>query len=146
MNFPVGSGNEPELLGMPDCEWVQLLHINCQITNNAHKRRKISKQSKVNVNLTIALKIICILIIKLIRKQTTSLLGQAWNDRDISVKTTSEIYEEYGNAFTGIRCFKGTFSLQVKMKWSHTKHPKMCSIHPPCKAKLDYKNSKYLHH
>ena len=29
-NFFVVPGNEPALLGMPDCEWLQLLSINCQ--------------------------------------------------------------------------------------------------------------------
>ena len=31
-----------------------------------------------------------------------------------SAKTSHELHDEYSDAFTGNRCFKGTFSLQVK--------------------------------
>ena len=31
-----------------------------------------------------------------------------------SAKIAQELHSKYGNVFTGIRCFKGTFPLQVK--------------------------------
>ena len=31
---------------MPDCEWLQLLHIKYQTANNQHKRRQINEQTK----------------------------------------------------------------------------------------------------
>ena len=34
--------------------------------------------------------------------------------RGVSVETTLKIHDEYSDVFTGIGCFKGTFSLQVK--------------------------------
>ena len=44
-------GNGPAFLGMPDCENLQLLGINCQMTTNLHKRRQImSKQSRIGPN------------------------------------------------------------------------------------------------
>ena len=36
------------------------------------------------------------------------------SNRSVSAETTQTIHNEYGDVFTGIRCFKGTFSLPVK--------------------------------
>ena len=45
-NFFAVSGNGPTLLGMPDCECLKLLSINCQVTNDLHIRRQVNKQTK----------------------------------------------------------------------------------------------------
>ena len=36
-NFFVVPGNAPALLGMPNYEWLQLLSVNCETTNNQQK-------------------------------------------------------------------------------------------------------------
>ena len=38
--------NRPAFLGMPDCECLQLLNMNCQTTNDSHQRRQINKPTK----------------------------------------------------------------------------------------------------
>ena len=45
-NFFVVPGNGSALLGLPDCDWLQLLSIKCQTTNDQHKRGQINKQTK----------------------------------------------------------------------------------------------------
>ena len=35
-------------------------------------------------------------------------------NREVSAKTTLKIHEEYSSVFTGIGCFKGSFSLHLK--------------------------------
>ena len=45
-NFFIIHGNVLALLGMPDCEWLQMLSINCQKTNNQCKRRQVNEQTK----------------------------------------------------------------------------------------------------
>ena len=45
-NFCVVPGNGTALLGIPDCECLQLLNINCQATNNPHKRGLINEKPK----------------------------------------------------------------------------------------------------
>ena len=61
-NFIVGPGNGSALLGIADCECLQLMSINCQTLN----------------------------------------------------AKTLKIQYEYNSVFTGIGCFKGTFSLQLE--------------------------------
>ena len=68
-NFFVVPGIGLALLGMPECEWLQLLRINCQATNDQCKEDKLTnKQSKISPNQTVALKKICILTAKLNRE------------------------------------------------------------------------------
>ena len=45
-SFFVVHGNGPALLGMQDCERLQLLSINCQTTNDQQKGRQINKQTR----------------------------------------------------------------------------------------------------
>ena len=44
-HFFVVPQNGPALLGMPDCERLQLLSINCQTINDQQKGRKINEQT-----------------------------------------------------------------------------------------------------
>ena len=37
--FFVVPGNRPALLGMPECESMQLQSINCHMTNDPHRKR-----------------------------------------------------------------------------------------------------------
>ena len=45
-NLSVELGNGPKLLGMPDYESMQLMSIDCQTTNDQHKRGQINEQTK----------------------------------------------------------------------------------------------------
>ena len=68
-NFFIVPGNGLALLGISDCESLQLLSINCQTTTDQHERGLLmSKQSKVSLNQTTALKIIYIITTELNRK------------------------------------------------------------------------------
>ena len=51
-SFFVVPGNRPELLGMPDCERLQLLSINCNTMNDEQnkKRNRCTDKSKGNKN------------------------------------------------------------------------------------------------
>ena len=52
-NFFVVMGNWPALLGMPDCERLQLLGINCNTTNagqNGKQKNERIKQDKYKTN------------------------------------------------------------------------------------------------
>ena len=44
-DFFVVPGNGPALLGMSDCEWLQLLTVNCQTIDGSHKGHQIIKQT-----------------------------------------------------------------------------------------------------
>ena len=57
-NFIVVPGNELALLGMPDCEQLQLLNVACQITNEQCKRRK-NNEKKTKEDRSNNLKIKC---------------------------------------------------------------------------------------
>ena len=35
------SGNVPALLGMPDCEWIKIVTLNCQTADDQHKMNKL---------------------------------------------------------------------------------------------------------
>ena len=59
-------------------------------------------------------KLICNLITKLIRKWIILLQGHRKTNMRASAKTRQELHGKYSDAFSGIGCFKGTFSLQVK--------------------------------
>ena len=45
-NFITVPENEPTLLEMSDCKYLQLLSINCQVTNDMHTRRQINQHKK----------------------------------------------------------------------------------------------------
>ena len=69
MQFIFSARKQTTLLGMLDCEYLQLLSINVKMASNPNKRRKLNKQqSKVSPTQTITLKIICVLMTTLIRK------------------------------------------------------------------------------
>ena len=38
MQFICSARNGPELLGMPDCEWLMLVTVNCPTTDDKHKK------------------------------------------------------------------------------------------------------------
>ena len=45
-NFFVGPWHGPALLGMPDCERLQMLSTNCWSTNGQQEGRQINEQTK----------------------------------------------------------------------------------------------------
>ena len=104
-------GNGAALLGMLDCECLQLLSINCQITNNLQINEQ-TKQSKSIPNSSIKNNLYT-------RNKTNQevdyfIVGPHMEaNREVSTKTL-KIYEEYGNVFTGIGCFKNASLLQIK--------------------------------
>ena len=46
VTFYILPGNRSALLGMPDCEYLQLLSINHQMANDMHNRRQSNEQTK----------------------------------------------------------------------------------------------------
>ena len=52
-------------------------------------------------------------------------------NRVASVETTFKIQNEYSYVFTGIGCFKGTFSLQVKDAVKPYQAPPNCIAYAP---------------
>ena len=49
-SFFVVPGNRPALLGMPDCERLQLLSIKCQTMSNTSKLKCINEQIKQDMS------------------------------------------------------------------------------------------------
>ena len=43
----VEAGNGPALLGMPDCEQLKLLNVNCQAIDDQHRKQQINRHSKI---------------------------------------------------------------------------------------------------
>ena len=39
-------GNGATSLGMPGCEWLNILAVNCQKTDDSHIKRQINEQTK----------------------------------------------------------------------------------------------------
>ena len=110
--------NGPVLLKMTDCECLQLLGINFQMTKGPHRRRLINKlTNKISPDQTIALEIIYVPMAKLKTKQEIDYffagLGTETN-KEASAKTL-KIHDEYSDVFRGIGCFEGTFFLLNKM-------------------------------
>ena len=47
-SFFVVAGNGPALLGMPDCERLQQLSINCETMNNEKRKRQVNVKKENN--------------------------------------------------------------------------------------------------
>ena len=52
------------------------------------------------------------------------------NDKGASVNITKQIQKEFEVVFTGIECFEGTFSLQVKLDSKPYNAPPCCVAYP----------------
>ena len=50
------------------------------------------------------------------------------NDRRVSAEITQQLQRDFKDVFTGIGCFDGTFSLQVKPDGKPYQAPLMCSL------------------
>ena len=74
----------------------------------------MSKQNKIGTKRTENQTLICMIVRKLIIKQTAFLKVQTGKLTWPKAKGTDEIHHKYINVFSGIWCFKGTFTLQFK--------------------------------
>ena len=66
-------------------------------------------------------------------------------DSEASAKITLKMHEEFVTVFTGIGCFEGMFSLQIKDDAKPYQMPLRYiayAFHEPFFLKLDYKNNK----
>ena len=110
-SFFVGPGSGPALLRIPDCERLQLLRINSQTMKKWREVKEQTKQddSKINNDFKINQKLNHNMEIGyfIAGPETEA-------DMVVSAKTAQIMHNGFSNVFTGIRCFKGTFSLQVK--------------------------------
>ena len=115
----------------PACESLQLLSIIWDPTSaDLHGRlinektrqgkSKTNKNSKINLHYKNKI------------KQNIDYFIAGWYkeaNMAASVKATQELYNKYSDIFTGIGCFKGTFSLLVK-EGAKQQQVQMCSICP----------------
>ena len=110
-HFCVVPGNWPALLGIPDCERLQLLSINLQTTNDQQMGIQINEQtkqvksnpcnsSKNNLHTNNSIK-----------QETDYIIAgpSMQGDGVASRKTALKMHNEYSNVFTGIVCFRGPF-------------------------------------
>ena len=122
------SGNGTALLGLPDFERLQLLNINFQTTNIEQKWRQVNEQRKQDRSKLIKnMKIDQHSNHKINAEIHYFIAGLEMEaDRMASPITMQIVHNDYGDLFTGIGCFKGTFCFRVKMVQSYIRpHPGM---------------------
>ena len=97
--------NGPALLGMPHCEWLMLLTVNCQTTDDPCRKLKTKNHNKDNL---------CT------NHKANPEAGYfdtgtcMETDSATSANTTTKIFNEFSDMFTGIGCFNWHLLIQIK--------------------------------
>ena len=63
-------GNSPALRGMPDCKKLQILSVNFNTIEQSYRNISVNEQSKQDNSKTNILKLICTMMLRLIKPQT----------------------------------------------------------------------------
>ena len=116
--FFLVSGNRLALFGMPDCERLQLLSINCQAVNK-NGDKWMTKQNKKGPKINKDFKINPHHYHKITIKIDYFISGLEREANMAASTKTPQIMHDYSDVFTGIGCLKGTFVCRLKMMWSH---------------------------
>ena len=142
--FFVVQGNGPALLGMPDIDMLNIIHMNCNRidtqetdrANNCSTNATIHQDSGHRQNYTIMMQEAdrgekCYAntdnILKCGNKERPTVFDKEPNminyflpgpnqdnDKGVSAEITQQLQRYFKDVFTGIGCFDGTFSFQVK--------------------------------
>ena len=103
MQFVV-SGNGPALLGMPEDEHLQLLNVNCQATNDPHRKCQINEQAMKGKSKKKKKKKDNFCTNNKVNPEADYFIAgpNMEADRATSARTPIKIYYEFSKMFTGI--------------------------------------------
>ena len=122
--FFVGPGNGQALLGMPDMVALKIINVNIDSIQKEIRDCKTNRGQETHANTEDCRNINAHSTAKQDgngqQHQANKLINYFYSsnntdaDKSRSKAMTHRIHEECGKVFNGIRCFKGTFSLQLK--------------------------------